>query len=105
MPDARCYRSIGLMSGTSMDAIDVAFLETDGEQQLQAGAWASAPYPGELRQALLGLDTEAAELPDFEQQVTKLHIDVVRTFCSRNNIDTASLDCIGFHGQTIKHEP
>jgi anhydro-N-acetylmuramic acid kinase len=105
MPGERRYRSIGLMSGTSMDAIDVAYLETDGERQLQAGAWASEPYPRELRQALLGLDTEAAELPHFERQVTQLHIDVVRDFCSRNDIDPASLDCIGFHGQTIKHEP
>jgi len=102
---ARSYRAIGLMSGTSMDAIDVAFLETDGEDALRAGVWASEPYPTPLREALLGLEPDAIELPEFEQQVTMLHVNLVRDFCARNNIDRTSLDCIGFHGQTIKHEP
>jgi anhydro-N-acetylmuramic acid kinase len=93
------------MSGTSMDAFDVALLETDGEEQLRTGAWASEPYPTRLREALLGLEPDAVDVPEFEQQVTTLHIDVVRDFCTRNGIDLACLDCIGFHGQTIKHEP
>ncbi len=105
MMGARSYRAIGLMSGTSMDAIDIAFLDTDGEDALRAGAWASEPYPTQLREALLGLEPHAAELADFEEQVTALHVDLVRNFCACNDIDMASLDCIGFHGQTIKHEP
>jgi anhydro-N-acetylmuramic acid kinase len=105
MPGKHRYEAIGLMSGTSMDAIDIALLETDGEEELRAGPWASQPYPTELRNALLDLDTDAAELPALEQQVTTLHISVVRDFCVRQRIEPAALDCVGFHGQTIKHEP
>jgi anhydro-N-acetylmuramic acid kinase len=99
------YLSIGMMSGTSMDAIDVALLETDGDTVLQPGPWTSRPYLPELRAALLQLDTDAPDLASYEQRVTQAHIDAIREFCALQHIDLASVDCIGFHGQTIKHEP
>jgi anhydro-N-acetylmuramic acid kinase len=105
MSDGSHYTSIGLMSGTSMDASDVALLQTDGESVLRAGPWMSRPYPTGLREALLGLATDAPDLPGYEAQVTQAHIDLVRDFCSAQHIDRATIDCIGFHGQTIKHEP
>jgi anhydro-N-acetylmuramic acid kinase len=105
MRGKRRYLAIGLMSGTSMDAIDVALLETDGEGAVRAGPWASQPYPSELRKSLLELDTDAPDLPVFDARVTGLHIDVVRQFCEGQGIDPSHLDCVGFHGQTIKHEP
>ena len=42
---------IGLMSGTSMDGVDVAFLETDGDEQVVTGPYASVPYPATPRVA------------------------------------------------------
>lgn len=88
-----------------MDGIDVALLETDGETALRAGAWTSRPYPAGLREALLRLDPAAPELAGYEAQVTRAHIEAVRDFCAAQHIDPATLDCVGFHGQTIKHEP
>jgi len=88
-----------------MDAIDVALLETDGESIVVSGPWTSFPYPPDLRSALLKLPAEGVDLAPFERQVTEAHIEAVRAFCSQQNIDLASIDCIGFHGQTIKHEP
>lgn len=88
-----------------MDAIDVALLETDGEAVLRAGPWMSRPYLPELRSALLALDPDAPDLGSYEEQVTQAHIDAVREFCALQKIDLTSVDCIGFHGQTIKHEP
>jgi anhydro-N-acetylmuramic acid kinase len=105
MNHPRPYVSIGLMSGTSMDGIDVALLETDGETALRAGPWTSRPYPAGLREALLGLDPAAPEVAGYDEQVTRAHIDAVRDFCAAQHIDPASVDCVGFHGQTIKHEP
>jgi anhydro-N-acetylmuramic acid kinase len=93
------------MSGTSMDAIDVALLQTDGESVLSAGPWMSRPYPSGLREALLELSTDAPVLANYEYQVTQAHIDAVRDFCSVQHVDRTTIDCIGFHGQTIKHEP
>ena len=88
-----------------MDAVDVALLETDGESVVSAGPWMSRPYPAGLREALLGLATDDPDLAGYEAQVTQAHIDVVRDFCAVQHIDLATIDCIGFHGQTIKHEP
>jgi anhydro-N-acetylmuramic acid kinase len=105
MSDESRYTSIGLMSGTSMDGIDVALLQTDGESVLSAGPWMSRPYPPGLREALLGLAPNAPDLARYEAQVTQAHIDAVREFCSVQQIDQATIDCIGFHGQTIRHEP
>jgi anhydro-N-acetylmuramic acid kinase len=101
----RCFRSIGLMSGTSMDGIDVALLETDGEALVRSGPWTSRPYSAQLRSTLLQLPADSVDLATHEREVTDAHIAAVRDFCEEHDIVLDSLDCIGFHGQTIRHEP
>lgn len=101
----RSFRAIGLMSGTSMDGIDAALLETDGETLVRPGPHATVRYPDELRQALLQLTTDAPAASRLEQQVTELQAAAVELLCEREAVDLASIDVIGFHGQTIRHEP
>src|SRR6478752_5256241 len=91
-------RAIGLMSGTSMDGIDVALIETDGETVSRFGPSAVHVYRDE-EAALLRQAVEA------ERMTTALHAAVVRGFLDANAIDPASVDVIGFHGQTILHRP
>jgi anhydro-N-acetylmuramic acid kinase len=99
------FRVIGLMSGTSMDGIDVAFLETDGESFLAAGAFESTPYPDDLRRTLLRLPADGVDIESLERDVTDLHSHAVRSFCTANGIALDSIDLVGFHGQTISHDP
>ena len=47
--------AIGVISGTSMDGIDVALLRTDGRQRVEAGPGRTYPYDPALRSALLAL--------------------------------------------------
>jgi len=101
----RRYRSVGLISGTSMDGIDIAYIETDAESSVSVGPFASDPYPDTLRSVLLKLPAEGVDIAAIERELTDLHIDRVREFCRGNGLDPQSLDCIGFHGQTILHEP
>jgi anhydro-N-acetylmuramic acid kinase len=101
----RTFRSIGLMSGTSMDGIDVALLETDGETHVHPGPHAQVRYPSDLRQALMQLAAAPTAAPELERRVTALQADAVKVLCERESIQLESIDLIGFHGQTIKHEP
>jgi anhydro-N-acetylmuramic acid kinase len=108
-------RAIGLMSGTSMDGIDIALIETDGQADVQRRAATSQAYSDAERSALSAAMAEAADLKNradrpgslaaVEQQLTQLHADVVLGFLADQGIDAASIDVIGFHGQTVLHRP
>ena len=98
-------RTIGLMSGTSLDGVDAAWLETDGEQIGTIGPRLTLPYDDRLRADLRRLLDAAPTLaPDdrrlksAEARLTEYHIRAVTA------LDRAA-DLIGFHGQTILHQP
>jgi anhydro-N-acetylmuramic acid kinase len=107
-------RALGLMSGTSMDGIDVALLETDGDRALRHGPAASTPYPPEIKAKLRAGLKEALKLNDradrpaalreLERELTELNAEAVVHFLQRNGIDGASIDLIGYHGQTVLHD-
>jgi anhydro-N-acetylmuramic acid kinase len=109
------YRAIGLMSGTSMDGVDVALVETDGEAALSFGPASNYPYSDADRALLRGALAEAATLEDrdarpgvlavAEKMVTDRHAEAVESFLSDNAIDPASVSVVGFHGQTVLHRP
>ena len=108
-------RALGLMSGTSMDGIDVALLETDGDRALRHGPAAGMPYPSETRVKLRAALKEAlnlkdradrpAGLRDLERALTELNAEAVTRFLQANGIDRGTIDLIGFHGQTALHDP
>ena len=82
------YRAIGVMSGTSMDAIDVAVIETDGKSVVRPGAGGSYPYDPVVRQRLLDViadpqQAESAPLADVEAAVTAAHGDAIASFMNR----------------------
>ncbi|MFA5901532.1 MAG: anhydro-N-acetylmuramic acid kinase [Hyphomicrobium sp.] len=110
----KLQRALGLMSGTSMDGIDVALLDTDGDRELRHGPAASFPYPAEikvrLRTALIeakGL-AERGERPgclaEVERELTELNAAAVDRFLRTNGLDKRQLDLIGYHGQTVLHD-
>jgi anhydro-N-acetylmuramic acid kinase len=103
-------RAIGVISGTSMDGIDAAFVETDGDGHVKPGPGRTYPYDPVLRQALLDVIAapERAEhqpLPVYEAAVTDAHADAARRLMTDFGIDPASIDLVGLHGQTVFHRP
>lgn len=98
--------AIGLMSGTSLDGIDVALLETDGERILGTGPWGTTPYEPDLRKRLRAcLEVPEGDHHGLEADLTDAHRDVVETFLRANGIECGKVDLVGFHGQTILHRP
>lgn len=108
-------RAIGLMSGTSLDGVDVALIETDGETIAAFGPSGYRPYTEPERELLRAALAEGAKLNDrwvrpgvlkeAEAFVTSVHAEAVESFLAANNIDRASIDIVGFHGQTVIHRP
>jgi anhydro-N-acetylmuramic acid kinase len=108
-------RVIGLMSGTSMDGVDVAMIETDGEDVIALGPSRSYAYSGEDRALLRGAIRDAAFLVDrkarpgtlvaADAMTTDRHAEAVESFLREESIDRATIDLIGFHGQTVLHRP
>jgi anhydro-N-acetylmuramic acid kinase len=97
--------AIGLMSGTSLDGIDAAVIETDGETVVRTGKTAGLVYEDALRLRLRALLDVAPKLAVDDAEVVALsgliadrHAEAVAMLASRAEI-------IGFHGQTILHDP
>ena len=111
----KLQRALGLMSGTSMDGIDVALLATDGNRELQHGPAAAFPYPSEIRLRLRNALGEAKSLVrredrpgllrDLERDLTLLNAEAVKRFLAANGIDRGTIDLVGYHGQTVLHDP
>lgn len=104
----KTYRSIGLMSGTSMDGIDLALIESDGKKIINHLGSSYKKYDNSFKQRLSSIIYNPATLEEIktvENELTILHADLVNEFLSNNNIDKSSIDLIAFHGHTIYHNP
>src|SRR6201994_4129266 len=112
---AMMMTAIGLLSGTPLDGVEIALIETDGKRVQSFGPSGYRPYTdterGLLRQAL----TEAVHLPqrdarpgilrEAERAVTIAHAEAVAAFIAQNRITPEDIDIVGFHGQTVLHRP
>ena len=107
-PDKDIIRAIGLMSGTSLDGIDAAIVETDGEQIIRTGAFLTLPYQDRFRaklRAILGTRGEGEEAESVARELAHLHAQAVAALLAHAGLGAEEVDLIGFHGQTIFHDP
>ncbi|PDT18115.1 anhydro-N-acetylmuramic acid kinase [Rhizobium sp. J15] len=107
--------AIGLMSGTSMDGIDVALIRTDGRGFIERGPFLGVPYDAafrdrlkqalELARPLNDRNERPAELREIELELTLRHADAVTAFLKHFGLSADAVDVLGFHGQTVLHRP
>jgi len=100
----------GIMSGTSMDGIDVALVEIAGSglmSKIRLLAFACYPYPADVRNRLLyiasGKAIPAGEISDLDFVLGRLYTDAVIKCAGDFGIALDSLDLICSHGQTVYH--
>ena len=107
--------AIGLMSGTSYDGVDVALIETDGEEIGSLGPTGYRPYSDQERDLVRRAIAVATNLGDraerpkilaqVEELVTDMHAEAVEAFLAANGMAPSSIGVVGFHGQTVLHRP
>ncbi|OCG05188.1 anhydro-N-acetylmuramic acid kinase [Gilliamella sp. wkB112] len=99
---------IGVMSGTSMDGVDIALVDITGSQ-ITSIASNCYPMPLDLQQSLLNLcqtkQTTLQNLGELDHRLGKLFAQKINQFLAEKGIDKRQVKAIGCHGQTIYHAP
>ncbi len=99
-------RVAGLISGTSVDGIDVAIVDFRG-RHIETVAHGSAAYPAALRNRILAAsnaNTHTAEISRLNFEIGQRFADALLRVCRKKQIPIETIELIGSHGQTIYHE-
>lgn len=100
--------AIGMMTGTSFDGIDASIIQTDGSNIEKIGVNKSLYYDDKFRKKirlLLSKKLDPELLLSVHNELATLHANLVKDLLLDGNLGSHNIDIIGFHGQTIYHDP
>ena len=108
----KIYTAMGLMSGTSLDGVDVSIIESDGCREYSSILDRYFEYDRDLIQRILIIRDKISnsdELSRYFDEINTLERDITLFHCNAVNEtlkkSKTAIDLIGFHGQTIFHDP
>ena len=103
---------IGIMSGTSLDGVDVALVEIEGNStftKIDLVGFLEYPFPKGLKNMLLKNSVkESSNVEDLSQLnflIPNVYFDAINALCENLNFPLTDVDLIGTHGQTVQHLP
>lgn len=110
----KTLRVLGFMTGTSLDAVDMAVIETDGHDILSFGPAGEMKLDGETRAIIEDAiddafdwerdEEEPDSFEDARMAVADAHLAAALGFMAVNGVKSSALDLVGVHGQTVLHE-
>lgn len=102
----------GLMTGTSLDGVDVAIVEfssnENNKHSLKLIAFDTYPFSESVKELALKIIENKASLQDitlFHYLLPQVYAESIRKLCDDSSFPIANIDAIGMHGQTVWHEP
>ncbi len=99
---------IGLMSGTSMDAVDAALVDFSNDQPKLLATYKS-PLPNTLREELTKLysidSINIVKFAELDQKIALISVDAVKNLLAESQYSAKDILAIGSHGQTVFHYP
>jgi anhydro-N-acetylmuramic acid kinase len=106
----KSYKIIGLMSGTSLDGLDIAYVEfknsSNQKWNYQLLECDTVSYSKELFEKLVSAhQLTSFQLFSLDKELGEFYSACVLKFISSNKIDSLEIDAIASHGQTIFHQP
>ena len=110
----KTLRVLGFMTGTSLDAVDMAVIDTDGHDILSFGPAGEMKLDGETRAIIEDAiddafdwerdEEEPDSFEDARMAVADAHLAAALGFMAVNGVKSSALDLVGVHGQTVLHE-
>ncbi len=101
----------GLMTGTSLDGIDVAFCKfsnSEKKHSFELICFNTYPFSEETKNILKEIISKNRFIDDISFihfALSKLYADAIIDLCKKNSIELKDIDAIGMHGQTVWHQP
>jgi len=113
MSNSRNFIALGLMSGTSADGIDIALIETNGKDKIILKSSHNYPFSKEFSKKIKKNfakninkgNLKKRKIKELEKEFTNLNYAAIKKFFREKKINQNKVDVVGFHGQTISHNP